>query len=116
MNDTAFVAIGAIAGGICCHRVGRLLVAQTKETQSEPPIFDNKPSSGPPNGQRRMPGLPVDLSGMVKPPFNYTGCKFKLLPELIPLFDYDRDSFVDLFTGAERLVQPGALLRPRDRQ
>jgi DNA adenine methylase Dam len=46
-----------------------------------------------------MPGLPVDLSGMVKPPFNYTGCKFKLLPQLIPLFDYERDSFVDLFTG-----------------
>jgi hypothetical protein len=30
MNGTAFVAIGVIAGGICCHRVGRLLVAQTK--------------------------------------------------------------------------------------
>jgi hypothetical protein len=30
MNGTAFVAVGAIAGAICCRRVGRLLVAQTK--------------------------------------------------------------------------------------
>lgn len=35
----------------------------------------------------------------IKPPFNYTGCKFKLLPQLVPLFDYSRLHLVDLFTG-----------------
>ena len=35
----------------------------------------------------------------VNTPFNYTGNKFKLLNQILPLFDYDKDYFVDLFTG-----------------
>ncbi len=36
---------------------------------------------------------------MVNTPFNYTGSKFKLLPQLVPLFDRYRPIFLDLFTG-----------------
>lgn len=32
-------------------------------------------------------------------PFNYTGSKFKLLTQIIPLFDTHKLRFVDLFTG-----------------
>jgi DNA adenine methylase Dam len=34
----------------------------------------------------------------VQSPLNYTGGKYKLLPQIIPLF-YDTDSFIDLFCG-----------------
>lgn len=30
---------------------------------------------------------------------NYTGGKYKLLPQLLPLFPQDINTFVDLFTG-----------------
>lgn len=36
---------------------------------------------------------------MINTPFNYTGSKFKLLPQLIPLFDRTKPYFVDLFAG-----------------
>lgn len=36
---------------------------------------------------------------MINPPFNYTGSKIKLLPQLIPLFDRNKLYFVDLFAG-----------------
>ena len=36
---------------------------------------------------------------LVKSPLNYTGGKYKLLPQLLPLFPKDINTFVDLFTG-----------------
>ncbi len=36
---------------------------------------------------------------MIQAPFNYTGSKHKLLPQLIPLFDRTKPYFVDLFAG-----------------
>jgi len=36
---------------------------------------------------------------LVETPFNYTGSKFKLLPQIIPHFDYTKPYFVDLFMG-----------------
>lgn len=36
---------------------------------------------------------------LVKSPLNYTGGKFKLLPQILPLFPDDIDTFVDLFAG-----------------
>ena len=35
----------------------------------------------------------------IKSPLNYTGGKFKLLPQILPLFPDDIDTFVDLFAG-----------------
>lgn len=35
----------------------------------------------------------------VKSPMNYTGGKFKLLPQILPLFPSNINTFVDLFTG-----------------
>lgn len=35
----------------------------------------------------------------IKSPMNYTGGKFKLLPQLLPLMPENIDTFVDLFTG-----------------
>lgn len=36
---------------------------------------------------------------LINTPFNYTGNKFKLLDQLIPLFDYSKDYFIDSFSG-----------------
>ncbi|MBR0317862.1 MAG: DNA adenine methylase [Spirochaetia bacterium] len=36
---------------------------------------------------------------IVKSPLNFTGGKYKLLPQLLPLFPDDIDTFVDLFCG-----------------
>lgn len=36
---------------------------------------------------------------MISSPLNYTGGKFKLLPQMLPLFPKDIDMFVDLFCG-----------------
>ena len=36
---------------------------------------------------------------MIQSPLNYTGGKFKLLPQLLPLFPADIETFVDLFCG-----------------
>lgn len=35
----------------------------------------------------------------INPPFNYTGSKVKLLNQILPLFDYTKNHFVDLFCG-----------------
>jgi DNA adenine methylase Dam len=43
--------------------------------------------------------LPGNGRNMVETPFNYTGSKFKLLDQLIPLFDKNKTTFVDLFVG-----------------
>lgn len=36
---------------------------------------------------------------IINPPFNYTGSKVKLLPQLLPLFDRSKPYLVDLFAG-----------------
>lgn len=36
---------------------------------------------------------------MIETPFNYTGSKFKLLEQLLPVFDYTKPYFVDVFAG-----------------
>ena len=36
---------------------------------------------------------------MIQSPLNYTGGKFKLLPQILPLFPQNIDLFVDLFCG-----------------
>lgn len=36
---------------------------------------------------------------LTKSPLNYTGGKFKLLPQILPLFPDKTDTFVDLFGG-----------------
>lgn len=36
---------------------------------------------------------------MIETPFNYTGSKFKLLPQILPEMDYSKKYFVDLFSG-----------------
>jgi len=36
---------------------------------------------------------------LIKSPLNYTGGKFKLLPQILPLFPNSIDTFVDLFGG-----------------
>jgi len=36
---------------------------------------------------------------LVNPPFCYTGSKFKLLPQILPHFDYTKKTFIDVFTG-----------------
>lgn len=36
---------------------------------------------------------------MIQSPLNYTGGKYKLLPQILPLFPKDIDVFVDLFCG-----------------
>lgn len=40
----------------------------------------------------------------LKNPFNYTGAKYKLLPQLLPLFPDRIDNFVDLFGGGGRSI------------
>jgi len=35
----------------------------------------------------------------IETPFNYTGSKFKILKQILPLFDYNKKIFVDLFAG-----------------
>lgn len=39
------------------------------------------------------------MKNLVKSPLNYTGGKFKLLPQILPLFPKDIDTFVDVFGG-----------------
>ena len=36
---------------------------------------------------------------LIKSPLNYTGGKFKLLPQILPLFPDKINTFVDLFAG-----------------
>ena len=40
--------------------------------------------------------VPVNL---IASPLNYTGGKYKLLPQLLPLFPNEVNTFVDLFCG-----------------
>ena len=36
---------------------------------------------------------------LIKSPLNYTGGKFKLLPQILPLFPENINTFIDLFSG-----------------
>lgn len=40
-----------------------------------------------------------EIKKLVKSPMNYVGGKYKLLPQLLPLFPQDINTFVDLFAG-----------------
>lgn len=42
---------------------------------------------------------PASSGGYIKSPLNYIGGKYKLLPQILPLFPKDIDTFVDLFSG-----------------
>lgn len=39
------------------------------------------------------------MTGFIKSPLNYIGGKYKILPQIFPLFPKDIDCFVDLFAG-----------------
>ncbi len=41
----------------------------------------------------------TDKSKLIESPLNYTGGKFKLLPQILPLFPKDINKFLDLFCG-----------------
>ena len=45
--------------------------------------------------------------GYVKSPLNYTGGKFKLLPQLQEIIPKGIDTFVDLFAGGECFCKCG---------
>ena len=40
------------------------------------------------------------MTNYIKSPLNYNGGKYKLLPQILPLFPQDINMFVDLFCGA----------------
>lgn len=40
----------------------------------------------------------------IKSPLNYTGGKYKLLPQILPLMPDKFDIFVDLFTGGANVI------------
>ena len=40
----------------------------------------------------------------IKSPLNYTGGKHKLLPQILPLFPEEINTFVDLFTGGGNIA------------
>ena len=44
------------------------------------------------------------MSEYIKSPLNYTGGKYKLLPQILPLFPNEIDTFIDLFGGGVQLV------------
>ena len=44
------------------------------------------------------------MNNYIKSPLNYTGGKYKLLPQIVPLFPQDINTFVDLFTGGANVV------------
>ena len=39
------------------------------------------------------------MAGFIKSPLNYIGGKYKVLPQIFPLFPREINCFVDLFTG-----------------
>ena len=39
------------------------------------------------------------MNKFIKSPMNYIGGKYKLLPQIVPLFPEDVNTFVDLFCG-----------------
>ena len=43
-------------------------------------------------------------NNFIKSPMNYTGGKYKLLPQILPLFPTEINTFVDLFTGGGNIA------------
>jgi len=39
------------------------------------------------------------MDNYIEPPLNFTGSKYKLLPQILPKFDYSKSTFIDLFCG-----------------
>ena len=46
----------------------------------------------------------MEKNKFIKSPMNYTGGKYKLLPQILPLFPTEIDTFVDLFTGGGNIA------------
>lgn len=46
-----------------------------------------------------MEGYSISKKELIKSPLNYVGGKFKLLPQILPLFPENIDTFYDLFCG-----------------
>lgn len=44
------------------------------------------------------------MNNYIKSPMNYTGGKYKLLPQILPLFPTEINTFVDLFTGGGNIA------------
>ena len=44
------------------------------------------------------------MNNNIKSPLNYTGGKYKLLPQILPLMPDKFDIFVDLFTGGANVI------------
>lgn len=44
------------------------------------------------------------MNSYIKSPMNYTGGKYKLLPQILPLFPTEINTFVDLFTGGGNIA------------
>lgn len=44
------------------------------------------------------------MTTYIKSPMNYTGGKYKLLPQILPLFPTEINTFVDLFTGGGNIA------------
>ena len=44
------------------------------------------------------------MNSYIKSPMNYTGGKYKLLPQILPLFPNEINTFVDLFTGGGNIA------------
>jgi DNA adenine methylase Dam len=42
----------------------------------------------------------INIENLIKSPLNYSGGKYKLLPQLIPLFPQNINTFIDIFGGA----------------
>lgn len=48
--------------------------------------------------------MEFDKDKLIKSPLNYTGNKYKLLPQILPLFPERTRMFVDLFGGGVTLA------------
>ena len=46
----------------------------------------------------------MEKNKFIKSPMNYTGGKYKLLPQILPLFPTEINTFVDLFTGGGNIA------------
>lgn len=46
----------------------------------------------------------LSSTGFIKSPLNYIGGKYRLLPQIIPLFPNDIETFVDLFVGGANVA------------
>lgn len=66
----------------------KLHLSTTAPAKNNKKVFDPVKITAPKSG-----------AGYIKSPLNYVGGKYKLLPQIIPLFPKHSDTFVDLFSG-----------------